>query len=81
MEDPFEQFLDHLQQEDDPGVGVRAIIADTVLPWAVSVGNRRSIPVVSLWPMSPSVFSINYHMDLLAQNGLDPVDFTTVYTS
>ncbi|KAI3844657.1 hypothetical protein MKX03_026759 [Papaver bracteatum] len=77
MEDPFEQLLDQLQQEDDPGVGVRAIIADTMLLWAVSVGNRRSIAVVSLWPMSPSVFSINYHMDLLAQNGLDPVDLST----
>lgn len=76
MEDPFEKLLDQLQQEGDPGVWVRAIIADTILPWAVSVGNRRSIPVVSLWPMSPSVFSINYHMDLLAQKGLDPVDFS-----
>ncbi|KAI3898977.1 hypothetical protein MKW92_033201 [Papaver armeniacum] len=77
MEDPFEQFLDQIQQEGDPGVGVRAIIADTVLPWAVSVGNRRSIPVVSLWPMSPSVFSINYHLDLLAQNGLDPANLSS----
>ncbi|KAI3908460.1 hypothetical protein MKX01_009262 [Papaver californicum] len=77
MEDPFEQFLDQLQQEGDPGVVVTAIIGDTVLPWAVSVGNRRSIPVVSLWPMSPSVFSTIYHTDLLAQNGLDPVDFSS----
>ncbi|KAI3917364.1 hypothetical protein MKW98_027283 [Papaver atlanticum] len=77
MEDPFEQLLDQLQQEDDPGVGVRAIIADTILPWAVSVGNRRTIPVVSLWPMSPSVFSVIYHIDLLAQNGHYPIDFSS----
>ncbi|RZC86430.1 hypothetical protein C5167_030511 [Papaver somniferum] len=61
MEDPFEQFLDQLQQEDDP----------------VSVGNRRSIPVVSLWPLTPSVFSIVYHIDLLKQNGHYPIDFSS----
>ncbi|XP_026441391.1 UDP-glycosyltransferase 87A2-like [Papaver somniferum] len=77
MEDPFEQFLDKLQQKDDPGVGVTAIIADTILAWAVSVGSRRSIPVVSLWPLSPTVFSIVYHIDLLKQNGHYPVDFSS----
>ncbi|KAI3986903.1 hypothetical protein MKX01_014604 [Papaver californicum] len=77
MEDPFEQFLDQLQQEDDPGVVVTAIIADTLLPWAVSVGNRKHIPVVSLWTTSPSLFSIVYHIDLLAQNGHYPVDFSS----
>ncbi|MCL7047414.1 hypothetical protein MKW94_005286 [Papaver nudicaule] len=75
MEDPVEQLLDQLKQEDDPGVVVTAIIADTVLPWAVSVGNRRSIPVVSLWPMSPSVFS-KYQIHLL-HNGHYPVDFSS----
>ncbi|KAI3939766.1 hypothetical protein MKW92_012552 [Papaver armeniacum] len=69
--------IPNLQQEDDPGVGVTAIIADTILAWAVSVGNRRSIPVVSLWPLSPSVFSIVYHIDLLKQNGHYPIDFTS----
>ncbi|KAI3986904.1 hypothetical protein MKX01_014605 [Papaver californicum] len=77
MEDPFEQFLNQLQQNDDPGVAVTAIIADTLLPWAISVGNRRDIPVVSLWPMSASMFSIFYHIDLLAQNGHYPIDFSS----
>ncbi|KAI3956761.1 hypothetical protein MKX01_030105 [Papaver californicum] len=62
MEDPFEQFLDQLQEEGDPGVVVTTIIGDTVLP----------IPVVLLWPMSPSVFSTIYHTDLLAQNDYFP---------
>ncbi|KAI3917365.1 hypothetical protein MKW98_027284 [Papaver atlanticum] len=77
MEDPFEQFLDHLQQEDVPGVVVTAIISDTLLPWTVSVGNKKNIPVVSFWTTSPSLFSIVYHIDLLAQNGHYPVDFSS----
>ncbi|KAI3908459.1 hypothetical protein MKX01_009261 [Papaver californicum] len=77
MEGPFEQLLEQLQQDDDPTMVVTTIIADTTLPWAVSVGNRRNIQVVSLWPMSPSVFSIYKHIDLLAQNGHYPVDFSS----
>ncbi|GFZ20128.1 UDP-Glycosyltransferase superfamily protein [Actinidia rufa] len=41
MEEPFERLLDRL----DPPVSI--IIADTFLPWAVDVGNRRNIPVAS----------------------------------
>ncbi|OVA02797.1 UDP-glucuronosyl/UDP-glucosyltransferase [Macleaya cordata] len=62
MEAPFQQVLDQLESP------VTVIIADTMLPWAVSVGNRRNIPLVSLWTMSPSVFSLFYHFDLLTQN-------------
>ncbi|KAI3844655.1 hypothetical protein MKX03_026757 [Papaver bracteatum] len=77
MEDPFEQILNHLQEKNDPSALVTAIIADTLLPWAVSVGNRKNIPVVSFWTTSPSLFSIVYHIDLLAQNGHFPVDFSS----
>ncbi|KAK1293725.1 UDP-glycosyltransferase 87A2 [Acorus calamus] len=59
MESPFERLLDRLDPPPD------AIIADTFLPWAVAVGNRRGIPVYSLWPMSPSTFSVFYHFDRL----------------
>jgi hypothetical protein len=38
MEAPFEQLLDRL------GAAPAAIVADTYVPWAVSVGNRRGIP-------------------------------------
>ncbi|KAI3852123.1 hypothetical protein MKW98_020122 [Papaver atlanticum] len=76
--DPFAQLLDQLQQDDDPTmVQVTTTIADATLPWAISVGNRRNIPVVSHWPMSPSVFSIFYHIDILAQNGHYPIDFSS----
>ncbi|RZC86429.1 hypothetical protein C5167_030509 [Papaver somniferum] len=77
MEAPFEQFLDQLQQNDDSGVAVTAIITDTLLPCAVFAGSRRNIPVASFWPMSASVFSIFYHVDLLAQNGHYPIDFSS----
>ncbi|KAF5200082.1 Udp-glycosyltransferase 87a2 [Thalictrum thalictroides] len=69
MEAPVEQLLDRLQLPK-----VSAIIADTYLTWSVAVGNRRNIPVVSLWTMSPSVCSLFYHFDLLIQNRHFPVD-------
>ncbi|KAI3844658.1 hypothetical protein MKX03_026760 [Papaver bracteatum] len=77
MEDPFEKLLDQLQQDGDPATVVTTVIADVTLPWAVYVANRRNVQVVSLWPMSPSVFSIYHHIDLLAENGHYPVDFSS----
>ncbi|MCL7024504.1 hypothetical protein MKW94_009296, partial [Papaver nudicaule] len=72
MEAPVEQLMDKLELESP----VTAIIADTYVPFMVSVGSRRNIPVVSLWTMSPSVFSILYHFDLFTQNGHFPVDLS-----
>ncbi|KAI3450856.1 hypothetical protein Pfo_007521 [Paulownia fortunei] len=68
MAEPFERLLDRL---DAP---VNIIIADTFLNWAVEVGNRRNIPVASLWPMPTSVFSVFYHFDLLVRNGHHPFE-------
>ncbi|PIN26197.1 UDP-glucuronosyl and UDP-glucosyl transferase [Handroanthus impetiginosus] len=70
MEEPFELLVDLL---DAP---VNFIIADTFLQWAVDFGNRRNIPVASLWPMPASVFSIFYHFDLLVRNGHHPFELT-----
>ncbi|MCL7049607.1 hypothetical protein MKW94_013503 [Papaver nudicaule] len=72
VEAPVEELMDKLILESP----VTAIIADTYLALAVNVGNRRNIPVVSLWTMSPSVFSVLYHFDLFAQNGHFPVDLS-----
>ncbi|KAI3939764.1 hypothetical protein MKW92_012550 [Papaver armeniacum] len=77
MEAPFEQLVEQLQQGDDPTKVNTTIITSINLPWAVYVGNRMSIPVVSHWPMSPSVLSIYNHIDLLVQNGHYPVDFSS----
>ncbi|RRT60418.1 hypothetical protein B296_00035676, partial [Ensete ventricosum] len=57
MGDPFERLLDEL--EPAPA----AIVADSYLPWAVAVGNRRGIPVASLFTMSAAFFSVMYHLD------------------
>ncbi|KAI3917366.1 hypothetical protein MKW98_027285 [Papaver atlanticum] len=72
VEAPVEQLMDKLELESP----VTAIIADTYLALAVNVGYRKNIPVVSLWTMSPSVFSVFYHFDLFAQNGHFPVDLS-----
>ncbi|KAM0995877.1 hypothetical protein ACFX2C_005951 [Malus domestica] len=68
MEAPFERLMDRL--EPPPSL----IVADTFLPWAVRVGNRRSIPAASFWPMPASFFSFFQHFHLLAENGHLPVD-------
>ncbi|KAK9159181.1 hypothetical protein Scep_005755 [Stephania cephalantha] len=72
MEGPFERLLDGLEAHHP----VDAIVADTYLAWAVAVGNRRNIPVVSLWTMSPSVFSVFYHFHLLEHKGHFPADLS-----
>ncbi|KAL0378678.1 UNVERIFIED_CONTAM: UDP-glycosyltransferase 87A2 [Sesamum radiatum] len=63
MEAPFEQLLDQL-----PPPTPRVIIYDTYLSWVVAVGNRRNIPVASLYTMSATVFSIFHHFDLILHN-------------
>lgn len=70
MEAPFEQLLDRLE------LPVDVIIADTYLDWVVHVGNRRNIPVASLWTMSAYVFSLSRHFELLEQNGHFPVELS-----
>uniref|UniRef100_A0A2N9G7K5 Uncharacterized protein n=1 Tax=Fagus sylvatica TaxID=28930 RepID=A0A2N9G7K5_FAGSY len=45
MEAPFEQLLDRLEPPVD------AILGDVELMWAIGVGNRRNIPVASVWTM------------------------------
>ncbi|KAK4710593.1 hypothetical protein R3W88_005106 [Solanum pinnatisectum] len=52
------------------------ILADSFLPWAVSIGERRNIPVASFWTMSVTTFSIFYHHQLLLANGHFEANFT-----
>lgn len=61
---PVEELIDGLEQPK-PNV----ILHDTYLPWVVSLGIRRNIPVASFFPMSATVFSVFHHWDLLVQNG------------
>jgi hypothetical protein len=57
MTEPFEELLDRLE------LAPQAIIADTFLPWAVEVGNRRGIPVCSFMTMSATFFSVLLHFE------------------
>ncbi|KAK3009708.1 hypothetical protein RJ639_013757 [Escallonia herrerae] len=66
MEAPFDQLLGQLD------LPASCIVADMVLPWMKSVGSRRNIPVVSLWPAAPSSFLAFYHSHLLAARGKHP---------
>ncbi|OMP02401.1 UDP-glucuronosyl/UDP-glucosyltransferase [Corchorus olitorius] len=68
MEAPFECVLDQLNPPPT------LIMADTFLFWAVTVGNRRNIPVASFWPMPASMFSVYHHFHLFEENGHFPVD-------
>ncbi|TXG74457.1 hypothetical protein EZV62_003036 [Acer yangbiense] len=69
-EAPFEELLERFEYQ------VTAIVADTYLVWVPGFGNRRNIPVASLWPMSASVFSIFHHFHLLEKNGHFPVELS-----
>ncbi|GMG98196.1 hypothetical protein Nepgr_000036 [Nepenthes gracilis] len=68
LEAPFEQLVDSLEPP------ATAIIYDTYLLWMVGLGNRRNMPVASLFTMSASVFSVFFHYDLLVRNGHFPAD-------
>ncbi|KAL3344738.1 hypothetical protein AABB24_023934 [Solanum stoloniferum] len=62
MEAPVDSILDGLPK---PNV----ILADSFLPWAVNIGERRNIPVASFWPMSATIFSLFFHYQLFIANG------------
>ena len=73
LEAPFEELLDRL--ELPPSV----IVADSFIVWGTTVGNRRNIPVASLFPMSATVFSMFHHFELLQQNRHFPVDLSGAF--
>ncbi|KAK2982741.1 hypothetical protein RJ640_025157 [Escallonia rubra] len=63
LQAPVERLLDRLVAP------ASVIVYDTYLTWVVGVGNRRNVPVASLWTQPATVFSVLYHYDLLVQNG------------
>jgi hypothetical protein len=75
MEAPFERLLDRLQAEECPPVA--ALVADTYLAWVVDVGNRRGVPVCSLFPMAASFFYACYHFYCLADDHAPAAGATT----
>lgn len=73
MEAPLEEVLLSIdsQRLEPP---VTCIVYDVFLSWVVGVGRRRNIPVVGFWTQAPSVFSVYYHFDLIADRGHVPKD-------
>ncbi|KAF0919671.1 hypothetical protein E2562_030922 [Oryza meyeriana var. granulata] len=65
MEAPFERLLDRFRLEEETAAPVAAFVADSYVPWVVGVGNRRGVPVLSLFPMAAVFFSAYYHFDSL----------------
>ncbi|XP_057488053.1 UDP-glycosyltransferase 87A1-like [Actinidia eriantha] len=61
LQEPFEQLLDRLE----PSV----IVYDTFLAWMVGVGNRRNIPMASLWTTQAAEFPVN-----LSEKGNEQID-------
>lgn len=70
LQDPFEKLLDSLHPP------ATVIIYDTFLAWVVGVGNRRNIPVASVFTQSASVFTVFAHFDLLLKHGDFPLDYS-----
>jgi len=62
MEAPFEQLLDQLE------LPVNVIVGDVELRWPVDIGNRRNIPVASLWIMSASFYSMFHHLEVFSRH-------------
>ncbi|KAG5621804.1 hypothetical protein H5410_007022 [Solanum commersonii] len=73
MEAPVDSILDAVPKPN-------LILADSFLPWAVSIGERRNIPVASFWPMSLTIFSIVCHHQLLLANGHFEANLTGIVT-
>nr|AYR16636.1 UDP-glucosyltransferase UGT87Q1 [Polygala tenuifolia] len=72
MEAPFAELLDRL---DLPPT---AIIADTKLVWSIGCANKKNIPIASLWPMSATVYSVLYHLDMMKERGHFPVELSEI---
>ncbi|GAB4841341.1 hypothetical protein Ancab_022068 [Ancistrocladus abbreviatus] len=72
IEGRIDKVLDAIQV-DEP---VKAIVADSFVPWAVGVGRRRNIPVASFWPASVTVYTVFYHHHSLVSRNQYPIDLS-----
>ncbi|KAK4421939.1 UDP-glycosyltransferase 86A1 [Sesamum alatum] len=45
------------------------LVADTLYTWPAAVAKNHNLVNVSLWTAAATWFSINYHLDLLSENG------------
>ncbi|KAL2529906.1 UDP-glycosyltransferase 86A1 [Forsythia ovata] len=59
--------------QSDPSF-VHFLIADTFYSWPAAIAEKYSLVNVSLWTEPATVFAIDYHLDLLKQNGHLPFE-------
>ncbi|XP_073156064.1 UDP-glycosyltransferase 86A1-like [Henckelia pumila] len=53
--------------------GVSFLIADTFYSWPATIAFKYNLISVSFWTQPAAVFSVNYHLDLLIENGHFPL--------
>ncbi|KAK4481089.1 hypothetical protein RD792_011960 [Penstemon davidsonii] len=66
-----DRFIGTLIESFDP-IFVPILVADTVFSWPGTIANKYNLVNVSFWTEPALVFAINYHLDLLIQNGHFP---------
>ncbi|KAK4421938.1 UDP-glycosyltransferase 86A1 [Sesamum alatum] len=53
----------------DASAGAFILVADTLYSWPAAIAKKHNLVNVSLWTEPATVFSIDYHLDLLRENG------------
>ncbi|KAL0309691.1 UNVERIFIED_CONTAM: UDP-glycosyltransferase 86A1 [Sesamum radiatum] len=65
------EFVGRIIQSTDESL-VPFLVADTFYSWPASIAEEYNILNVSFWTEPALVFSIDYHLDLLRENGFFP---------
>ncbi|KAK4387881.1 UDP-glycosyltransferase 86A1 [Sesamum angolense] len=71
-------FLDRVDElvgsitRSDASAAAFFLVADTLYTWPAAIAQKHNLVNVSLWTGAATVFSINYHLDLLSENGHSP---------
>ncbi|KAL0392424.1 UNVERIFIED_CONTAM: UDP-glycosyltransferase 86A1 [Sesamum radiatum] len=55
--------------KSDASAGAFILVADTLYSWPAAIAKKHNLVHVSLWTEPATVFSIDYHLDLLREKG------------
>ncbi|KAL0414892.1 UNVERIFIED_CONTAM: UDP-glycosyltransferase 86A1 [Sesamum radiatum] len=68
-----DEILVRTMKDDElPETSPFLLIADTFYTWPATIAKKHNMVNVSLWTEPAIVFSLNYHLELLRQNGHVP---------